>query len=150
MKKLLIVLPILFLFMASNVSAHPGRTASDGCHYCRTNCAKWGEVEGARHCHNGGSVQVTTPRPVIATAKPSTPRPTIAPTITPSETPTNTPEVLSISTEASQPTATPEVKVQGATTSNPVGGLIGLSAFLFLGYKGLKLLARKTTPSDVV
>ena len=31
--------------------AHPGRTAADGCHYCRTNCAKWGEVEGARHCH---------------------------------------------------------------------------------------------------
>ena len=31
--------------------AHPGRTAADGCHYCRTNCDKWGEVAGARHCH---------------------------------------------------------------------------------------------------
>ena len=31
--------------------AHPGRTAADGCHYCRTNCDKWGEVAGERHCH---------------------------------------------------------------------------------------------------
>ena len=31
--------------------AHPGRTAADGCHYCRTNCDKWGEVAGTRHCH---------------------------------------------------------------------------------------------------
>ena len=36
---------------ASAAFAHPGRTAADGCHYCRTNCAKWGEVAGARHCH---------------------------------------------------------------------------------------------------
>lgn len=32
-------------------SAHPGGTAADGCHYCRTNCSRWGEVQGARHCH---------------------------------------------------------------------------------------------------
>ena len=31
--------------------AHPGRTAADGCHYCRTNCDKWGELAGDRHCH---------------------------------------------------------------------------------------------------
>ena len=31
--------------------AHPGRTAADGCHFCRTNCDKWGEVAGERHCH---------------------------------------------------------------------------------------------------
>jgi hypothetical protein len=51
---------ILFLVFASMgymqpVLAHPGNTASDGCHYCRTNCVKWGEVSGARHCHGGGS-----------------------------------------------------------------------------------------------
>jgi len=34
------------------VSAHPGGTASDGCHYCYTNCAKWGVPYGVRHCHN--------------------------------------------------------------------------------------------------
>ena len=31
--------------------AHPGGLAADGCHYCRTNCAQWGEVAGERHCH---------------------------------------------------------------------------------------------------
>ena len=36
---------------ASPALAHPGRTAADGCHYCRTNCDEWGEVAGARHCH---------------------------------------------------------------------------------------------------
>lgn len=33
------------------VQAHPGRTASDGCHYCRTNCDYWGVPAGQRHCH---------------------------------------------------------------------------------------------------
>lgn len=37
------------------VYAHPGNTASDGCHYCWTNCDSWGEVYGERHCHGGGS-----------------------------------------------------------------------------------------------
>jgi len=41
------VLPLITL-------AHPGNTASDGCHYCRTNCSSWGETWNARHCHNGG------------------------------------------------------------------------------------------------
>jgi len=31
--------------------AHPGRTASDGCHYCRTNCDNWGVAWNERHCH---------------------------------------------------------------------------------------------------
>ncbi len=46
------LLSLTILTVAVPASAHPGRTAADGCHYCRTNCAKWGEVEGARHCHN--------------------------------------------------------------------------------------------------
>jgi len=36
----------------SLVSAHPGRKASDGCHYCRTNCDSWGVSWNERHCHN--------------------------------------------------------------------------------------------------
>lgn len=44
---------LVVLLFSSTIYAHPGRTASDGCHYCRTNCAKWGEVSGARHCHGG-------------------------------------------------------------------------------------------------
>ena len=42
-------------FVSFTAFAHPGNTASDGCHYCRTNCEKWGEDYGERHCHNGGS-----------------------------------------------------------------------------------------------
>jgi len=46
-------LGILVLFVTpSLLSAHPGRTASDGCHYCRTNCEKWGVPKGERHCHS--------------------------------------------------------------------------------------------------
>lgn len=33
------------------VSAHPWRTASDGCHYCRTNCDSWWVPRNQRHCH---------------------------------------------------------------------------------------------------
>ncbi len=35
------------------VKAHPGRTDSNGCHTCRTNCDKWGLSTGEYHCHNG-------------------------------------------------------------------------------------------------
>lgn len=39
--------------------AHPGRTASDGCHYCRTNCDKWGVAWNRRHCHGRTSISTT-------------------------------------------------------------------------------------------
>jgi len=57
MNKFLFGLAVVGLFgiVAPETSAHPGNTASDGCHYCRTNCAKWGEVENARHCHGSSS-----------------------------------------------------------------------------------------------
>ena len=47
---------ILILFVAQNVYAHPGNTASDGCHYCRTNCGRWGVAYGRRHCHQNKGV----------------------------------------------------------------------------------------------
>ena len=135
MKKLLIVLPILFLLVASTVSAHSGRTDSSGGHNCNV-----GSCAGTYHYHNGGSA----PKPVyvapaptaklyvapVATIKPSTPKPTVAPT----ETPTSTPEVLSASTETPQPTATPQVEVQGATDTNPIGSLISLGAMGAVAY----------------
>ncbi|MCE2596608.1 YHYH domain-containing protein [Motilimonas cestriensis] len=52
MKKLLLA---SLTVLSCSVTAHPGRTASDGCHYCRTNCASWGEIAGERHCHNNNS-----------------------------------------------------------------------------------------------
>ena len=64
MKKVVIKSAILAVALAgvwiaeveliSEVYAHPGRTASDGCHYCRTNCSRWGVPSSQRHCHGGG------------------------------------------------------------------------------------------------
>ncbi len=42
---------ILIASAPAAVNAHPGGTASDGCHYCRTNCDKWGVQWNVRHCH---------------------------------------------------------------------------------------------------
>jgi len=50
-----------FIILSSPVlsSAHPGNTAADGCHYCRTNCSSWGVGWNVRHCH-GGKKSFTT------------------------------------------------------------------------------------------
>lgn len=45
----------IFIVFWEEVFAHPGNTAADGCHYCRTNCDKWGEAWNQRHCHGGSS-----------------------------------------------------------------------------------------------
>lgn len=50
-----IVLSLVFVLQENEVKAHPGRTNSSGCHYCRTNCASYGLSTGEYHCHNGGS-----------------------------------------------------------------------------------------------
>lgn len=50
-----------FLFLPGIVSAHPGNTSSDGCHYCRTNCSKWGYTYGTRHRHYGNSCNCNPP-----------------------------------------------------------------------------------------
>jgi len=64
MKHIVIISISIFLlgysaFICNPVIAHPGRTASDGCHYCRTNCDYWGVPWNQRHCHGG----YTTPAP---------------------------------------------------------------------------------------
>lgn len=50
------VLSVVLIFTGSMaaVSAHPGRTDSNGGHTCRTNCEKWGLEYGEYHYHNGG------------------------------------------------------------------------------------------------
>lgn len=79
---------VVFFLLFTSVSisyAHPGNTAADGCHYCRTNCAKWGEVEGERHCHGGSKPSTAAPAQVAPQTKPTavpnriTPRPTQRP-----------------------------------------------------------------------
>ncbi len=44
---------VLLLLLCNSALSHPGGIAPDGCHYCRTNCAKLGEVPDQRHCHRG-------------------------------------------------------------------------------------------------
>ena len=58
MKKRAIIVFIfcgVILFNPNVVLAHPGRTDSNGCHKCNTNCAKWGLDTGEYHCHNGNT-----------------------------------------------------------------------------------------------
>lgn len=63
--------------------AHPGRTAADGCHYCRTNCDKWGVPWNERHCHNGGaSAPVEQKGPIYIPPTRYAPPPTDIPTPT--------------------------------------------------------------------
>ncbi len=50
------LLLFLIITMPYEAHAHPGRTDSNGCHYCRTNCAKWGLSNGEYHCHGGGGI----------------------------------------------------------------------------------------------
>lgn len=62
----------IFIFLAWPISsfAHPGRTAADGCHYCRTNCDYWGVPWNTRHCHPS---LPTPPAPASIPTTPTTP-----------------------------------------------------------------------------
>lgn len=48
----IIFIGIIMVIMPVTVLAHPGGLDSSGCHYCRTNCAKWGLDTNEYHCHN--------------------------------------------------------------------------------------------------
>lgn len=54
MKVSCILLCLIILF-TNCVEAHPGRTDSNGCHFCRTNCDSYGLGYGEYHCHNGNA-----------------------------------------------------------------------------------------------
>lgn len=58
MKKINYIVSIIvftILIIPIDVSAHPGRLDSSGCHYCRTNCANWGLETNEYHCHSGNT-----------------------------------------------------------------------------------------------
>ena len=110
-RALVITLSAAFLLLAYPATAHPGNTAADGCHYCRTNCDKWGVTWNERHCHNAKSVPA--PLPPVSTPKPATPTPIVRQSKLPTPLPaTITP--VSTSTPTIEPTITPE------PTSEPV------------------------------
>lgn len=71
-----IIFAIIFaLSLPNSTLAHPGRTASDGCHYCRTRCDYWGVPWNERHCHGGGSI--TSPPVALPPPPPPPPAPKI-------------------------------------------------------------------------
>jgi len=58
MKNIFISIILLGIIVFSDKAlAHPENTASDGCHYCRTNCDKWGVAWNERHCHGKNTSQ---------------------------------------------------------------------------------------------
>ena len=103
--KIAILLGILFI-APHFVFAHPGNTAADGCHYCRTNCSKWGVPWNVRHCHGGYVVPASTPKP--------TPIPTPRPT--PRQIPVTTPKSTPKPSITTTPTAEMMIKVSESVT----------------------------------
>lgn len=69
--KLLAVSSIISVSLLQVASAHPGRTAADGCHYCRTNCDSWGVPWNERHCHGNYNTDVRSDL-ITATHYPAT------------------------------------------------------------------------------
>ena len=59
MNKKIFSLLILLIGFFQIAYSHPGRTAADGCHYCRTNCDQWGVEWNVRHCHNRHTLEAS-------------------------------------------------------------------------------------------
>ena len=76
------LLAVLLVLLALDAAAHPGRTASDGCHYCRTNCSRWGVPADKRHCHGGATSPTTSTIQRTPTQTTQTPQPTACPAST--------------------------------------------------------------------
>ena len=146
MRKILpILVVIIFLFNSPEVSAHPGRTASDGCHYCRTNCDSWGEEWNQRHCH-GGSSNLVLPT--------SAPLPTLTPTSIPTATRASTPTPTPIPTgevkgESVSPTS---ISVKGESETkegDTTAGLVTLGGLGAGGYWLIRKLQKKTKKENL-
>ena len=109
-----IVVVTLFVLVANPVFAHPGNTAADGCHYCRTNCDYWGVPWNERHCHNGSTVPSTpipTPVPVVIETTPSIPAASIVTSV-----PDTTPKITRLSR-----TILKQTELKGQTTITVYG-----------------------------
>lgn len=128
----LVILVIFTFFKVDLVLAHPGKTASDGCHYCRTNCDKWGYTEDTRHCH-GGNIEVV--KPTITPVPSVKPIETVKPTYTPAPytpapySPNPTTQPMKI---IETPTPVPEIKGD-STVEDEESSDFSFLTFLFLG-----------------
>jgi hypothetical protein len=109
---LVVAVAVVFslLVLPQSAEAHPGNMASDGCHYCRTNCDSWGVAWNARHCHGGYAPAPQYVPPPTSTRVPTRrPLPTLAPTRKPTNSPTPSP-IFSTSTPK------PTLEVEDAQT----------------------------------
>lgn len=150
MKKILLIILILFLITISNATAHPGRTDSSGCHTCRTNCPSWGLSYGEYHCHNGGSAPTQQAQPTSVPIKINTPTPNkvintptnmpVQLTTTPYPTNTLSPTMIPNPTDTPSPISnlqntTQEVAGESTSADNNVG-LITLALIAISGVVG--------------
>lgn len=123
---LTIILLLVPLIFNNSVFAHPGRTAADGCHYCRTRCDYWGVAWNERHCHNGGTVQgvqesAPVYNPLINTPTPLptwTPVPTYTPIPTDTPMPTNTPSPTATPIPTKTISVSPKAKINKISKTN--------------------------------
>ncbi|CCC84428.1 serine protease inhibitor [Paenibacillus polymyxa M1] len=64
----------MLILSSTSAYAHPGRTDSNGGHYCRTNCAKWGLQDGECHYRSSSSSSSKlTPKKSVAKPKAAKP-----------------------------------------------------------------------------
>lgn len=54
-KKFGLFLVGVMILVPIEVLGHPGGLDNKGCHYCRTNCSKWGLKQDEYHCHKGNT-----------------------------------------------------------------------------------------------
>jgi len=136
-----LLLVFLFLLFPPAIFAHPGRTAADGCHYCRTNCDYWGVAWNVRHCH-GAIAPVPPPKALpspLPTPKPVVPTPVPTPTLISSPSPSpqisSTPSPFPSPTPLPEPPQSPEVK--GVTEEQEVEPLSDAETIGILGFLGV-------------
>lgn len=152
MKSVLLTLLFLLLLFARPASAHPGRTAADGCHYCRTNCDSWGKTWNERHCHDSDS---SSPMVIPKTYTPTyTPKLTTTPypinTPIPTNTPilTNTPTPIFNSQNTTQEVAGTSTSSNNSTIST-ILGLLVLSGLISGIYFKNKKDKSKSSPNNL-
>ncbi len=135
--RVLAALWVAFLY-TQPVYAHPGRTASDGCHYCRTNCDKWGEAWGERHCHGALPPPPPTASPTTYIPKKPTPTNTPTPTLSPTSTPAPSVTSTPTPTDKTEPKVLGETKRKEETTSGTIlTMMVGIIGFLIVFWRAI-------------
>ena len=138
--KNIILIVLAISIVVSTSYAHSGRTASDGCHFCRTNCENYGYTYDTRHGHQGqicstskgatdpsysSYIPPPTPTPTVTTPTPTptvttpTPTPTV-PTPTPAPTVTTPTPAPTVTTPTPTPTVTTPTPTPTVTTPTPI------------------------------